>query len=120
MAAHLRVPGAAPFAAGGAVEGRSRRRGASGAAPRFLGRCYGDAPRHPALMGVAEGGRRRGRDRRADRRRQGGWERSGDAAFAAVRRSRKRRGELWPLRAVHISVGGRGELYIAVPVGRTA
>ena len=29
-------------------------------APRFLGRCYGDAPRHPALLGVADGGRRRG------------------------------------------------------------
>ena len=28
--------------------------------------------------------------------------------------------ELWPLRAVHISVGGGGELYIAVPAGRTA
>jgi len=25
-------------------------------APRFLGRCYGDAPRHPALLGVADGG----------------------------------------------------------------
>ena len=91
MAAHLRVPGAAPFAAGGAVEGRSRRRGASGAAPRFLGRCYGHAPRHPALLGVAEGGRRRGRGRRADRRSHGGWERSGEAAFAAVRRSRRSR-----------------------------
>ena len=30
------------------------------------------------------------------------------------------RTELWPLRAVHISVGGGGELYIAVPAGRTA
>ena len=28
--------------------------------------------------------------------------------------------ELWPLRAVHISAGGGGELYIAVPAGRTA
>ena len=28
--------------------------------------------------------------------------------------------ELWLLRAVHISVGGGGELYIAVPAGRTA
>ena len=83
------------FAVGGAVEGRSRRRGASGAAPRFLGRCYGHAPRHPALLGVAEGGRRRGRDRRADRRRQGGWERSGEAAFAAVRRSQLLRRGRW-------------------------
>ena len=77
---------------GGAVEGGSRRRGASGAAPRFLGRCYGDAPRHPALRGVGGGGRRRGRDRRADRGRQGGWERSGEAASTADGRSRKRRG----------------------------
>ena len=30
------------------------------------------------------------------------------------------RTELWPLRAVHISAGGGGELYIAVPAGRTA
>ena len=28
--------------------------------------------------------------------------------------------ELWPLRAVHISAAGGGELYIAVPAGRTA
>ena len=28
--------------------------------------------------------------------------------------------ELWPLRAVHISAGGGGELYIAMPAGRTA
>ena len=28
--------------------------------------------------------------------------------------------ELWPVRAVHISVGGGDELYIAVPAGRTA
>ena len=27
---------------------------------------------------------------------------------------------LWPLHAVHISVGGEGELYIAVPAGRAA
>ena len=47
-------------AAGGAVEGGCRRHGASGAAPRFLGRRYGDAPRRPALPGVADGGRRRG------------------------------------------------------------
>ena len=30
------------------------------------------------------------------------------------------RTELWPLRAVHISAGGGGELYIAMPAGRTA
>ena len=30
------------------------------------------------------------------------------------------RAELWPLRAVHISAGGGGELYIAMPAGRTA
>ena len=28
--------------------------------------------------------------------------------------------ELWPLRAVHGSAGSAGELYIAVPAGRTA
>ena len=28
--------------------------------------------------------------------------------------------ELWPLRAVHISAGGGGELYTAIPAGRTA
>ena len=28
--------------------------------------------------------------------------------------------ELWPLRAVHISAGDVGELYIAVPAGRAA
>ena len=28
--------------------------------------------------------------------------------------------ELWPLRAVHISAGDGGELYIAMPAGRTA
>ena len=28
--------------------------------------------------------------------------------------------EVWPLRAVHINDGSRGELYIAVPAGRTA
>ena len=28
--------------------------------------------------------------------------------------------ELWPLRAVHGSAGSTGELYIAVPAGRTA
>ena len=28
--------------------------------------------------------------------------------------------ELWPLRAVHISAGGGGELYVPMPAGRTA
>ena len=34
---------------GAVAAGRAR-------APRFLGRCYDDAPRHPALLGVADGG----------------------------------------------------------------
>ena len=110
------------FAVGGVVEGRSRRRGASGVAPRFLGRCYGHAPRHPALPGVGGGGRRRGRDRRADRRRQGGWERCRlRSPTAGAGRGRALEGtELWPFDVELGSAGSAGELYIAVPAGRTA
>ena len=60
--------------------------------------------------GARIGGARAAGSERRSRLRLAGAGRGGDLG----------RTELWPLRAVHISAGDGGELYIAMPAGRTA